>query len=474
MGMAANNGLRLGLAVLLAAFATFVGVAIGGAAGNSITSPDTAGDVGDNGSLVLDSAGKPVVAYHDQTNHALKVLHCGDPDCASGNSITSPDTAGDVGWFTSIALDAAGNPVVSYRDNGFGDLKVLHCGNANCTAGNSITVPDVVGNTGWYTSLALDSAGFPVVAYVDSSGAHLRILHCGDANCSSGNTIASPDPAGGAFTSLMLDSAGNPVVSYYGVSLSKVTVLHCGNAACTSGNSITRPAYASGTDGSTSLALDAAGNPVVVFQNGLPGEDLVVMHCNDANCASSDESLSVPDPGGKIGTDLSIQLDAMGFPVVSYFEVFTDFLKVLHCGNANCTSGNSIASPDPTFLAGHFTSLRLDAAGDPVVSYYDDTDNRDLKLLYCGDPTCGAPPPATPTPTVTPSMTPTATPTATPTPTRTPPPVGGVSLDPAALSPGRRASHRSAAVPFVELALVGVSTTAGAIYFARRRLRRYP
>ena len=333
---------------------------LGGATGNFITSPDTEGEVGAHTSLALDSSGNPVVSYHDSTNGYLKVLHCGDATCSSGNVITSPDTEAIVGQDTSLALDGSGNPVISYWDLTKKALKVLHCGDPSCSSGNSITSPDTEGEIGGFTSLALDSSGNPVVSYYDTVNRDLRVLHCGDPNCTSGNVITSPDMVGnvGFFTSLVLDGSGNPVVSYHA---------------------------------------------------GLGAEDLKVLHCGDPNC-SSGNVITSPDTVGDVGRYTSLSLDGSGNPVISYYDdTFTEQdLKVLHCGDPSCSSGNSITSPDTEGFVGQFTSLALDGNGNPVVSYWSaGSSTNDLKVLHCGDPTCFVPPP--PSPTATPSPTPTAT-----------------------------------------------------------------
>ena len=316
-----------------------------------------------------------------------------------GNSITSPDTAGSVGRFTSLVLDATDNPVVSYNDATNGDLKVMHCNDANCAGGNeSITSPDTDG--GAWSSLALDASGNPVVSYSDAGPVYnqnLKVMHCNDANCAGGDeSITWVDTAGVYFSwiSLALDASGNPVASYmHNWNPSQLKVLHCGNPNCTSGNSITWADTIGDVGWCTSLALDASGFPVVSYHEGVTNNDLKVMHCNDANCAGGNESITSPDTAGGVGAYTSLALDASGNPVVSYCDATNGDLKVMHCNDANCAGGNeSMTSPDTAGDVCWYTSLALDASGNPVVSYYDAT-NGDLKVLHCADPNClGVPP----------------------------------------------------------------------------------
>jgi hypothetical protein len=342
-------------------------------------------------SLALDAYGYPVISYYEVINSALKMLHCNDPYCdGAGESQLRVDTLpDDVGLTSSVALDVAGNPVVSYFDDTNDDLKVLHCGVPSCDpTGEVITTVDITG--GSRTSITLDSAGNPVVSYLNVSGGQekLGILHCNDPRCLT-STINSPDAVDtGHFTSIALDGAGNPVVSHYDIANGDLKILHCNDPACAGGDeSITAPHTAGDVGPYTSLELDASGYPVVSYYDAT-NDDLNVMHCNDANCAGSNESIVILSTPGDVGRYGSLELDASGFPVVSYYDATNGDLKILHCDNVNCSgTGESITTPVSTGDVGKFTSLELDASGYPVVSYYRTSDGY-LYVMHCNDVEC--------------------------------------------------------------------------------------
>ena len=334
--------------------------------------------------MALDSSGNPVISYYDRFNRDLKLVHCGNATCTSGNTIQTVDSTGDVGEHTSLALDSSGNPVISYYDSSNFDLKLVTCGNATCSSGNTIQTVDSTGDVGWYTALALDSSGNPVISYYDITNIDLKLVTCGNATCSSGNTIQTLDSASnvGWFTALALDSSGKPVISYYDITNSYLKLAHCGNANCTSGNTIQTVDSAGPIGVDTSLALDSSGNPVISYYD-VSNRDLKLVHCGNANCTSGN-TIQTVDSTGDVGGDTSLALDSSGRPVISYLDNANGDLKLAHCGNANCTSGNTIQTLDSDGFVGGDTALALDSSGRPVISYFDDT-NGDLKLARLVD-----------------------------------------------------------------------------------------
>jgi succinyl-CoA synthetase alpha subunit len=103
------------------------------------------------------------------------VAHCGNASCSSGNTLTTVDSTGDVGQYTAIAIGTDGNPVVSYWDSSNNHLKVAHCGNASCSSGNTLTTVDSTANVGQYTAIAIGTDGDPVVSYWDAGNNFLKV-----------------------------------------------------------------------------------------------------------------------------------------------------------------------------------------------------------------------------------------------------------------------------------------------------------
>ena len=359
---------------------------------DTFTTPDTSGSSGQDPSIVLDAAGNPVISYYDSTNQTLRILRCGDPTCPTGSpGITSPDAETMVGTYSSLALDAAGNPVVSYRRRrGDARLKILHCNDPGCApGGDSITEPTGIPGAGRFTSLALDDLGNPVVSTVNQFSNSLQLLHCNDPNCAGGDDFSvSLGPAASQDTSLVLDAVGNPVISYQDPTNLDLKILHCDDPLCAGSETATTPDDSAADVGKySSLELDSSGNPVVAYWDAT-ALDLLVLHCDDPLCAGT-ETPTRPDTAGDVGIQTSLVLDAVGNPVISY-STSGGFgnLRVLHCDDPLCAGSETPTRPHKVGVVGYDSSLALDAAGNPVIAYEDLDNPNSPRVLHCDDPAC--------------------------------------------------------------------------------------
>ncbi len=389
--------LRLVLALAFVATGAVLPMAPASAA-NVIVSPDTAGNVGQHSSLVLDAAGNPVVAYYDVGNGDLKVLRCGDPSCAnpSTNVISRPDSSGNVGLYPSLVLDGIGNPMVAYYDATRGDLRFLHCYDPSCSDDETNVISVVFDlpqiDEGLYPSLALTSAGLPAIAFYVATLPSLNVAFCTDVDCAgpaSGlglhNGIEIED------LSMVLEAGDLPVVAYRGASASQAALhlARCGNPSC-SFFSLTVVDNDFRTGSGVSLRLDASGFPVISYGTQF-NTWLNLVHCYTLFCSPLEDNVrSIVDEGGAaFATETSMVLNSAGNPVIAYRTSGNSRLKVVTCNDPNCAGGDEkFAVPDlGSSEVGEWPSLALDGFGNPVVSYRDITMG-DLKVLHCVTANC--------------------------------------------------------------------------------------
>lgn len=60
------------------------------------------------------------------------------------------DSGENVGEYTSLAIDAFGNPTISYYERTNGDLKVVSCNNPSCSGTNTINTLNSDVDVGFY------------------------------------------------------------------------------------------------------------------------------------------------------------------------------------------------------------------------------------------------------------------------------------------------------------------------------------
>ncbi|MBI3638486.1 hypothetical protein HY227_01965, partial [Candidatus Wolfebacteria bacterium] len=119
-----------------------------------------------NGALSIDSVVQQGIAHG-----RIPVNFAGNP--AGNNTMKILDSsATNVAYYSSMAVSSSDNlPVIVYYDQTNTRLKVLKCGNSDCSSGNTTTSLELIAAaSSSYPSVAIGSDGFPVIAYAANSG----------------------------------------------------------------------------------------------------------------------------------------------------------------------------------------------------------------------------------------------------------------------------------------------------------------
>lgn len=318
---------------------------------------------GSNSAIAIGADGLPIISHYDATAQGLRVTRCGNAACTAGNVSGTIDAPGNpVGLFTSVAIGADALPIISHHDIAAVALRVTHCGDADCSTGNVSTTVDTGGR---FSSMAIGADGLPLISHDD--GSRLKVTHCGNVTCTAGNTTTIVDGPGmflGRYGSLAIGADGLPVISYQDGAAGTLRVAHCGNLTCTSGNAIT--AVDAG-GGYTSLAIGSDGLPVISHRAHTA---LRVTHCGNAACTSGNVSTTVDDPANEVGAYTSIAIGAAGLPIISHQDASAAALRLTRCGDPACTSGNESANiDDPADNVGEGTSMAIGLDGLAIISH---------------------------------------------------------------------------------------------------------
>jgi len=160
-------------------------------------------------SLAIDTAGHVHLAY------GADFLYYATYDGSSWQ-VETVDDSGYVGQYAALTLDAAGRPHISYYDVGKGSLKYAYF---DGRWWHIFEIDSGLGRIGGYTSLALTASGQPRISYYDGTNAALKYA-IGDGSTWITETVDTdlgfyPYDYDYGRTSLALDGADRPHIAYY-------------------------------------------------------------------------------------------------------------------------------------------------------------------------------------------------------------------------------------------------------------------
>lgn len=282
--------------------------------------------------------------------------------CTGGASLSWYRTTvdvGSVGQYTSIAVDATGNPAIAYYAQQTADLKLATRSGSDAW---SLQTVDSAGSVGRGASLAFASTGAPVITYYDNSNGALKAAERSGAAWTF--SVVAPETTLAGTTSFAIAPNGTRVVAW-------ATTAGALMFASSTGNSWTVEQVDSKVNGHVSLALQASGEPAIAY-----GRNPVVAWQNELWYVSREGGAwSAPvviEAGGRFGNYASLRFTRADLPIIAYSDLSSpnssEWTTKLATFDGATWTRQSLAAQGAD--GGYFVALTLDANDCPSVVYW--------------------------------------------------------------------------------------------------------
>lgn len=328
-------------------------------------------DIGSHASMAIDAEGRlhvtsywkarKVSANRDEDVGALvyakgKVSKDGTVDFGGWKVVDGDERregGKNVGLYTSLALDKAGNPHVAYYDKSSGDLKY-----ARLVADEwEIETVDSAGNVGGYASLVLENGELPRIAYYDFDLGDLKFAARSGASWNVMVVDGSTEYDAGKFASLASDGNGGLAIAFYDATNGDLGY-------------VTGTASGFGTPEWIDTAGDVGKWPSLAFDLGAPRiayQDYTSQHLKLAKRNGGGSwQLEIVDDGDWRGADTSLVVDRNGRMTIAYFDGLNNDVLSARWDGQSWTKG-VVADAGAN---GYFNNVVLDAADAPIFGWY--------------------------------------------------------------------------------------------------------
>lgn len=271
--------------------------------------------------------------------------------------------AGNVGMGTSIQLDAAGRPVIAYLDIANGHLKLARQEPGGAWA---LETADGATNVGGWPSLVLDDLGAHV-SYFDSANRLLKAAHRDLGGAWTSETVDDNGPSVasvGQQSSLAVDAAGGLHVTY---SENQAYLKYATRPRSGAWTSTRIDGLSSGLW--SSLFIDRSGDLHVAGCSRFASGDL---HYAQKSGLSWPREIVETQADGNVGWSASLAVDAAGEQHIVYFDKGNGDLRYAHrAGKSGAWEKTTLAAPGTPPDLGRYVAVAVDARRILHAVYYD-------------------------------------------------------------------------------------------------------